>query len=72
MSWIILSIHWINGTRYLDPGSGSFLLQLLIGVLMGGALAVKIYWRKIVAFFKKESPQPVEPVDDNSSISDDK
>jgi hypothetical protein len=63
----ILSSRWIDGILYLDPGSGSFLLQLLIGVLMGGALAVKIYWRKIVAFFNKDKAQPAE----NSTDEDD-
>ena len=35
---------------YLDPGSGSFILQLLIGGILGAFLAVKIFWRKIKAF----------------------
>jgi hypothetical protein len=60
----ILSVHWINGILYLDPGSGSFLLQLLIGVLMGGALALKIYWRRLVAFFNKDKTQPAEDSND--------
>lgn len=47
---------------YLDPGTGSFLLQLLAGVLVGGLLAVKIYWRKLVSFFKKTPPvEEIEP-----------
>lgn len=56
VSWTFLTTHLLDGTLYLDPGSGSFLLQLLIGALMGGLLAVKIYWRKIKAFFKRETP----------------
>lgn len=36
---------------YLDPGSGSFLFQLLIGALFGGLFAVKIYWKKVRSFF---------------------
>ena len=44
---------------YLDPGSGSFLLQLLLGVLLGGGLAVRLFWKQIKAFFtgKKEAPK---------------
>lgn len=57
ISWTLLSTHLLGGTLYLDPGSGSFLIQLLIGALMGGALAIKIYWRKIVSFFKKDKPE---------------
>jgi len=32
---------------YLDPGTGSILLQSLIGVLVGVAITLKIYWIKI-------------------------
>jgi hypothetical protein len=42
-----------NGHAYLDPGSGSFILQLLIAAILGGGFALKIYWKKLVAFFKK-------------------
>jgi len=38
---------------YLDPGTGSYLLQMIIAGLVGGAFLVKIFWGKIVAFFKK-------------------
>ena len=36
---------------YIDPGSGSYILQLLIAGLLGAAFAVKIYWKRIKAFF---------------------
>jgi len=36
---------------YLDPGSGSFLIQLLLAALIGSAFAIKVYWKKIKAFF---------------------
>lgn len=35
---------------YLDPGTGSYILQLLIGVLIGAAFAVRIYWKRICSF----------------------
>jgi len=37
---------------YLDPGTGSFILQLIIGILLGGLFAVKLFWNKIKNFFK--------------------
>jgi hypothetical protein len=43
---------------YLDPGSGSFILQLLIAGLLGGAFMIKVYWRKIKSIF---TGKPVEP-----------
>ncbi|MBL7069119.1 MAG: hypothetical protein ISS34_04605 [Candidatus Omnitrophica bacterium] len=37
---------------YLDPGSGSYLLQLLIGVLLGGLFALKLFWGRVITFLK--------------------
>lgn len=37
---------------YLDPGTGSYILQLLIAALLGGLFAVKLYWKRIKIFFK--------------------
>lgn len=36
---------------YLDPGTGSYILQLLVAFLLGGSLVVKIYWKKIKTYF---------------------
>ena len=38
---------------YLDPGAGSYVMQLLIAFLIGSLFAVKLSWRKIVDFFKR-------------------
>jgi len=35
---------------YIDPGSGSFILQALIATLAGTLVAVKIYWQTIKRF----------------------
>lgn len=32
---------------YIDPGSGSYVIQVLIGLLMGALYAVKIYWSRL-------------------------
>ncbi len=48
---------------YLDPGSGSILIQLLAAAALGAAFAARIYWKKIKAFFSgKKNPEekPVE------------
>jgi hypothetical protein len=36
---------------YLDPGSGSFLIQLLIAALLGLGVAVRASWGKIKGWF---------------------
>ena len=34
---------------YLDPGSGSMLLQLILGGVAGFVVLVKLYWQKLKA-----------------------
>ncbi|HEX7124537.1 MAG TPA: hypothetical protein VF406_02025 [Thermodesulfobacteriota bacterium] len=34
---------------YLDPGSGSMLLQLILGGVAGLVVLVKLYWQKLKA-----------------------
>lgn len=35
---------------YLDPGTGSFLLQLLVAGIMGALYTLKLYWYGFKAF----------------------
>ena len=42
---------------YLDPGSGSMLLQLVLGGLAGLAVIAKLYWHRLLALFGMHSQQ---------------
>ena len=42
---------------YLDPGTGSFIIQLLLAGLLGIGLAVKVYWKKIATFFNRNKEE---------------
>ena len=35
---------------YVDPGTGSYFLQILIAGILGAAFALKLYWRKLRGF----------------------
>lgn len=37
---------------YIDPGTGSYVMQLLIAGLVGGIYAIKTYWKTIVSYVK--------------------
>ena len=50
---------------YLDPGSGSFLIQLLLALLLGLGVAVRAYWTKIKGWFGIKSKTDDEDDDDN-------
>jgi hypothetical protein len=46
----VLAVSVISTTpaqAYLDPGTGSMILQATIGAIAGGLVLVKIYWGKI-------------------------
>ena len=36
-----------NAFAYIDPGTGSMILQSLIGALVGAGIILKVYWTKI-------------------------
>lgn len=38
---------------YLDPGSGSYLIQILVAALLGGGFVIKSFWKQIMAFFAR-------------------
>lgn len=38
---------------YIDPGSGSYIIQILAASLLGAAVAVGTFWKRIKAFFGK-------------------
>jgi len=49
---------------YLDPGTVSYFLQILIAGLVGLSVTIKFYWSNIVSIFKSKTPAaPAEPAD---------
>jgi len=37
---------------YLDPGSGSYIIQVIVAGLLGGVFVVKTFWDKIKLYAK--------------------
>jgi O-antigen/teichoic acid export membrane protein len=59
--------HRVNGLfilasvfAYLDPGTGSMLVQLLVGGLAAVAVTAKLYWHRILKLLRirKDEPEP--------------
>jgi hypothetical protein len=64
---LIVSTPLFRPHAYLDPGSGSFLIQLLIGGLVAVGFGVRMFWGKIKALFIRQNTA----VDMPSDISED-
>ena len=41
---------------YLDPGTGSMLISAVLGVAAAVALAVKMFWYRLIGFFRGKRP----------------
>lgn len=51
---------------YLDPGTGAFLLQALLGGVAGVLVVGRIYWAKIKGFFRRSPARPNEALQPRS------
>lgn len=56
MRWIGLTATLLlalanDAHAYVDPGTGSYVLQIVIAGLVAGLFAIKTFWLNIVAFF---------------------
>jgi len=38
---------------YIDPGTGSLVLQVLVGAVVGTLVTVKLYWQRVKMFFAR-------------------
>ena len=55
---------------YVDPGAGSYILQTLVAMLAGTAVAVHLYWTRIKKFFgisgkQRDDEKQATPPDDD-------
>jgi opacity protein-like surface antigen len=55
-----------SASAYIDPGTGSMFLQLLLGGIAGVLVVLKLYWRQFTSFFRRDSQRDSErsPSDD--------
>jgi hypothetical protein len=63
MHFLITSLAAIFG--YLDPGSGSFLIQLAIAAVVGLAVVLRLQWTKIKKLFGGKSETPKDEDSDD-------
>ena len=43
---------------YLDPGTGSMLVQLVVGGVAAVAVTAKFYWRRLLTLLRIRKPDP--------------
>ncbi len=45
---------------YIDPGSGSMILQMILGGLAAAAVFLKMFWHRILVFLRIRKPIETE------------
>ena len=61
---IVIYFVWMSETRvdaYLDPGSGSMLVQLLLGGVAGAAVIMKLGWERFKDMFRSSKAKQTKP-----------
>jgi hypothetical protein len=72
-----LGLIWLaapgDAQAYLDPVTGNGIIQIILATLLGGLFALKMYWRRLKAFFTgrpleddAERPRDSTPTDPKS------
>ncbi len=49
---------------YIDPGTGSFILQGILAAIVGVGVILKIYWRRLMTFFGRSSTADDDDLDE--------
>ena len=52
---IFASFNVLDAFAYIEPGTGSIIIQGLIGALVGVVITLKIYWYKLKERFSQNS-----------------
>lgn len=54
IAWVHLGVSQMPCLRmvcsYIDPGTGSLIIQLILGILFGGLVALKLFWANVKRF----------------------
>ena len=51
LGWLLLEAQV---DAYLDPGSGSMLLQILLGGFAAIGVVAKLYWHRVTSLFRRK------------------
>ncbi len=52
--WFFISYSSGDLHAYLDPGTGSIALQLIIGAVVGTLATLRLYWARLRSLVRKE------------------
>ena len=61
MGVAVCTVVWLPAANaYVDPGTGSFIFQAVIGGLLAAGVALKVFWKKITGVFSGKDETPAD------------
>jgi hypothetical protein len=57
-------INNIGEKMYIDPGTGSIIVQAVIAAVLFLGVFTKLFWTKLVSLFKKKDPTSTDTKQD--------
>lgn len=62
---VLIGLSYIGDAHaYLDPGTGSIILQGMIAIIAGAAVTLKLYWARVRGYFDRQKAEPDSTRDD--------
>ena len=53
MAFWVLILHPNSAHAYLDPGTGSMIIQAAIAVILAVSVSIGFYWRRLKSFLNR-------------------
>jgi len=58
---VLMALAWVlviagDAHAYLDPGTGSYVFQMVIAVILSGAFTLKHFWHRLKARIVRRDP----------------
>ena len=66
----VISFWPLAASAYIDPGTGSMLIQGLIAAIAAIGVTLKLYWHKLVALFRRKPSESTQPVRNGSKAEE--
>ena len=57
IAWFAMMLSPPPAMAYIDPGSGSAIMSVIIGFLVASGLLLKTFWYKLTSVFRRK-PSP--------------
>ena len=57
VEWYSILITMVEGIAYIDPGSGSAIMSVIIGLFVAIGITIKTYWYKLKSIFTRNKKE---------------